>query len=317
MKALRFSLVALIISGLLFPLVAQESTSLTNVSTVKVRGRTSVPSLSTANNGVFYYDNTTDKLKLSLNGASFKDFATVTAGTNALTATNPTNHGLLVGNGDQTVDALSVGASGTVLHGNTGADPTFSAVDLTADVTGILPPANGGVANNATSGAGGFFGVSIHLPSNIASAAIETSANKVRALQFVLPFRAVISKVNTEITGAGGAGSKYGVALYDSGKNLLVQSGALAADRSAAIYSDSFGPVTLPAGVYYFAYTSDSTSLTLRLYNGTGLAALIENAGVARIGNSANDAPTPGTFPSALGTITSLQLTPLLAYFEP
>ncbi len=49
--------------------------------------------------------------------------------------------------------ASSLGTTSTVLHGNAGGAPTFSAVSLTADVTGILPGANGGTGN-------GFFAVS-------------------------------------------------------------------------------------------------------------------------------------------------------------
>lgn len=47
----------------------------------------------------------------------------------------------------------SLGTATTVLHGNASGAPTWSAVDLTADVSGILPGANGGTAN-------GFFAVS-------------------------------------------------------------------------------------------------------------------------------------------------------------
>lgn len=61
-------------------------------------------------------------------------------------ATTLTNHGVLLGQGTSAVVATAVGTTGTVLHGNTGADPTFSAVSLTADVSGILPAANGGTA---------------------------------------------------------------------------------------------------------------------------------------------------------------------------
>lgn len=55
-----------------------------------------------------------------------------------------TSHGVLIGAGTSAVAATAVGATNTVLHGNTGADPTYSAVSLTADVTGQLPGANGG-----------------------------------------------------------------------------------------------------------------------------------------------------------------------------
>jgi len=45
-----------------------------------------------------------------------------------------------------TLAALAVGAAGTVLHG--GATPSYSAVSLTADVSGTLPVANGGTGHN-------------------------------------------------------------------------------------------------------------------------------------------------------------------------
>ena len=55
----------------------------------------------------------------------------------------------------------SLGTTTTVLHGNAGGAPTFSAVSLTADITGTLAPANGGtgVSNNAAmtvTGSGNF-----------------------------------------------------------------------------------------------------------------------------------------------------------------
>lgn len=54
-----------------------------------------------------------------------------------------TDHALIVGNGGVDVSALgSLGTTTTVLHGNAAGDPTFAAVDLTADVTGDLPLAN-------------------------------------------------------------------------------------------------------------------------------------------------------------------------------
>lgn len=62
-----------------------------------------------------------------------------------------TNHSVLIGAAAGAITQSAVGATGTVLHGNTGADPTFSAVNLAADVTGLLPVANvtGGVGNTA------------------------------------------------------------------------------------------------------------------------------------------------------------------------
>jgi len=59
-----------------------------------------------------------------------------------------TDHGVLLGSGAAAFSATAVGITGTVLKGSTGADPVFGAVDLTADVTGILPVANGGTGDN-------------------------------------------------------------------------------------------------------------------------------------------------------------------------
>ncbi len=51
------------------------------------------------------------------------------------------------------LSTLAVGATGTVLHGGT--TPSYSAVSLTADVSGILPSANGGTGVNNSTGAVG------------------------------------------------------------------------------------------------------------------------------------------------------------------
>ena len=62
---------------------------------------------------------------------------------------------LMLGGGAGAAPAVvgSLGTTTTVLHGNAAGAPTFGAVSLTTDVSGILPPANGGtgVANNAAS----------------------------------------------------------------------------------------------------------------------------------------------------------------------
>lgn len=62
-------------------------------------------------------------------------------GTGAATLTN---HAVLLGSGTSAIGTVPVGLTGQVLLGHTGANPSFGAVDLTADVTGILPLANGG-----------------------------------------------------------------------------------------------------------------------------------------------------------------------------
>ncbi len=58
---------------------------------------------------------------------------------------------LILGNGGVDVAALgSLGTTSTVLHGNAGGAPAFTAVSLTTDVAGILPIANGGTNDTGT-----------------------------------------------------------------------------------------------------------------------------------------------------------------------
>ncbi len=58
-----------------------------------------------------------------------------------------TAHALQVGNGTSTPTQLGLGTSVQVLHGNASGDPTFGAVVLTTDVSGVLPIANGGTGS--------------------------------------------------------------------------------------------------------------------------------------------------------------------------
>lgn len=53
-------------------------------------------------------------------------------GTGAVTLTD---HGVLVGSGTAAIDALAVGATGTVLQGTTGADPDFTATPSVTSIT--------------------------------------------------------------------------------------------------------------------------------------------------------------------------------------
>ncbi len=79
-------------------------------------------------------------------------------------ASTLTIHGVLLGQTTGAVTATAAGATNTVLHGNTGADPTYSAIvnaditnstiDLTAKVTGVLPVANGGTGQSTLSAHG-------------------------------------------------------------------------------------------------------------------------------------------------------------------
>lgn len=66
-----------------------------------------------------------------------------------------TLHALYVGNGTTAPNAVGLGTTTTVLHGNATGDPTFGAVSLTADVSGVTPLANGGTNGTDAADNGG------------------------------------------------------------------------------------------------------------------------------------------------------------------
>lgn len=80
-----------------------------------------------------------------------------TVGTGTVTASGTlTSNRIMLGAGTTVVTALgSLGTITTILHGNAAGAPTFAAVSLTADVSGILPLANGGTGLNTSASTNG------------------------------------------------------------------------------------------------------------------------------------------------------------------
>lgn len=74
-----------------------------------------------------------------------------------------------------TMAITAAGTTGQVLHANTSAAPTWSAVSLTGDVSGILPVANGGSGNSAAGTVGGvrYFNTTTQLSSTAAGTATQ------------------------------------------------------------------------------------------------------------------------------------------------
>lgn len=83
-------------------------------------------------------------------GVPYFSSSNTIASSAALTANAITLGG---GPGSAPISLGSLGTTTTVLHGNAAGAPTFGSVSLTADVSGVLGPANGGtgIANNAAS----------------------------------------------------------------------------------------------------------------------------------------------------------------------
>ena len=159
------------------------------------------------------------------------------------------------------------------------------------------------VASVDTAGQGYFFGYSVYTMAGSTGPLVNT-IDKLRVFSFVLPFRAVVGNIATEVTTGGGPGKKYGVGLYDTNKNLILETGALDANTTQ-VNSTSITSVTLEPGHYYLAQTSDSTSTATRIIADPGANKALINVDVAQIGVAANSAGAPGVLPATLGTITA------------
>lgn len=95
------------------------------------------------NSGGGSYTNILNSPTLDISAAGVITGATGIASSGSITfSTFTTNGGLLYTNGSGAVSQTGAGSATTVLHGGT--SPSYSAVSLTADVTGTLPVGNGG-----------------------------------------------------------------------------------------------------------------------------------------------------------------------------
>lgn len=80
-----------------------------------------------------------------ITGGTFTTSGTIACPTCTTSASALTSNQLVIGAGSQAEQTLgSLGTTTTVLHGNNAGPPSFAAVSLTADVSGVLPYANGG-----------------------------------------------------------------------------------------------------------------------------------------------------------------------------
>lgn len=204
-------------------------------------------------------------------GTSGGVLAFTASGTIASSAALAANQ-LVVGGGAGVVPATvgSLGTATTLLHGNAAGLPTFAAVDLTADVSGLLPVANGGtgIASGTSGGvlaftASGTLASSSALTANAivlggGAGAAPSALGSLGSTTTVLhgnasgapTFAAVSLSADvsgTLPTGNGGTGlTSYtqGDILYASGASTVAK---LAKDTNATRYLSNTGSSNNPA----------------------------------------------------------------------
>lgn len=151
-----------------------------------------------------------------------------TASGTLASSTALTQHAIVIGGGaGATPTPLgSLGTTTTLLHGAAAGDPTFSAVSLTADVTGNLPVTN---LNSGTSA-----GATTYWRGD-GTWATPPGAGTVTSVGFAVPASSIFSSSGGPVTGSGTltlglTGTSGGIPYFDT-TSTLSTSGALTANR--------------------------------------------------------------------------------------
>jgi hypothetical protein len=165
----------------------------------------------------------------------------------------------------------------------------------------------------STAGVGGTFLPTIIVPLSSGSAQVlEGTANVVKFIQFVLPYKTTIRKVvaNVATTSAG----SFNLGVYDSsGATKLIDTGTISCSTANGVSKTLGSAVDLVPGVYLYAYAATDTTCALS-GAGTGNANWL-NKNATRTGTAGN--LSGGSLPTPTGTLTATSVVVPFGYFEP
>ena len=253
-----------------------------------------------------------------ISGGPITTTGTLSGPTIVTSAAALTANQLVIGGGSQASAALgSLGTTTTLLHGNAGGAPTFAAVSLTADVTGILPPANGGAAAVPQASEGGYlmpFGYAGGL--NLGSTATSTlGVNGTRAVQTVFNQIVTFTKITLNVV-ATSNGANYFFGFYDAAGTTLIRQVTVPLTAATGIYTITVASTTINPGVVWFTWGCDNATPTVTSYgNLQANPVTMFNTLRQRLGNS-NATISGGVLPSSIGTITGANINPPIAMLE-
>lgn len=146
------------------------------------------------------------------------------------------------------------------------------------------------------------------LPFNVHPEAMTTvgatSNNNVRAVRIYIDAPFTVENVYIDVA-VNNAGGLWAVGLYDSlGTTKILDSGAIDC-ATGGVKTADISPVTLSFGWYWYAWTSNDTTITVRAMTSTNtITNLINQGTVQRI--TAGNVSASGVLPSSLGTLTGV-----------
>jgi hypothetical protein len=171
---------------------------------------------------------------------------------------------------------LSLGSVHVVLHGNAAGAPTWSAVDLSADVTGALPVANGGTGTNAAGATAANNIGALAIASNLSDLNNATTART----NLGLGSMAVENANAVAITGGSIDGTTLGITTPAAGKHTTLVATGTVTFTSGTIDGIVIGAVTPAAGTYTtltntagradtsYSYQQPATGFSITIANG-------------------------------------------------
>lgn len=153
-------------------------------------------------------------------------------------------------------------------------------------------------------------------PSDTTAIQPVSPANDVSVIQVVLPFQIKVSDIQIYVDTLQ-AGKNFGCGIYSAdGETLLLETGAIST-ASAGKKKVTLGTaVTLDAGVYWYAWTADGTTLRVRGLAAAGAVNDLFDDTNPQMGDAENGG-TNGVLPATLGTITYVGLNIPLSLTKP
>lgn len=200
--------------------------------------------------GIFTHANTADRTYTLPNETGAITYKTVAA----LTAS-----AIVLGDGTAKVKVLgSLGTTTTVLHGNAAGDPTFAAVSLTADVSGVLPVANGGTGvDNSTQ---------TYTPTHTALTNLDATTPRLTSYYRVGNVVTLAGGFSADPTAAGACSFEMSVPIasdfantFEAGGTSALVVGAEPGGISAVVANDTLIVQWVAAGTADAAYTFNAT----------------------------------------------------------
>jgi hypothetical protein len=168
-----------------------------------------------------------------------------------------------------------------------------------------------------TAGQNFFFGAGIDLPTigyNVAAGNLAAADQAVYVFGFNLDIEWVLSTASY-ISQNSGSSDYYGAGIYDASGNALIRTSFLSGNIVDTVGTNTFTPVSLPAGFYYFAQAVDGTGLSGPSIDPLGLGGAFTqtqfyqflNANNLLCALAANPMGTnTGVMPATLGSLTAL-----------